>query len=250
MKLIYDSWLDDYTLEASSAAANFPAANVQQIHLAKPWRTIGIVDESILIDAGFGNTLNPTAAAIAGHNLSSGATVKIQGNDADLWVGPTVNETIIWRAGVMTYFFTGSGLRFWRFHFADAANPDGYIQAGRLMLGDHLQMPAVQPDVNLPRRTTSRRVESITGQVYTDRGVSFRVPGFVVPVVTEAERQAMQVMWDEVENAGPLVLVIWEDSLAIENAIYCVLDQDELPWQLAAEPGVLWNTALQFREVF
>ena len=57
-------------------------------------------------------------------------------------------------------------------------------------------------------------------------------------------------MWTEVHNAKPVFLVVWESSLDVEAPIYCRIDQDELPFQLAPEQGVLWNTALQFEEVF
>lgn len=250
MRILWDNRADDYTLEASSAAANFPVTYLQNIHLAKRWRATGDSDEYIIIDAGDGNTLNPTAAAIAGHNLTSGTTVKIQGNATDSWGSPTVDETITWRSGTMVHFFTGSALRFWRFHFADASNPDEYIEIGRLFLGTYLQMPGVEPAFDLPRRSTATVAASITGQVYVDRGISYLNPAFMFPVITDDERGDIDEMWAGVENATPIILVVWSESLDTQPPIYCVLDQEALPWRKSAFPGLSWEVSMQFREVF
>lgn len=251
MRILWDDALQTLTLLASSEAPNLPAANLQDPRLSLPWRSTGDSDEWIKIDAGAGNTLNPNCAAIAGHNLSSGATIKIQGNATDVWTAPTVDETITWRAGAMMHFFTGSGLRFWRFHFSDASNPDGYVQIGRLSLGTYLQMPDIEPGPTLPRRTSTVVSESLTGQVYADLGIEWGEFGIVFPaIITEAQRQAIRTMWAAVHNAVPFFLAVWESSFDVEGPVYCRLDQDELQWALEPGAGVLWSTALKFKEVF
>jgi len=251
MRILWDNWLDDYTLLASSAAANLPASNLQDPRLSLPWRSTGDSDEWIKIDAGVGNTLNPNCAAIAGHNLTSGATIKIQGNATDVWTAPTVDETITWRIDAMMHFFTGSALRFWRCKFADASNPDGYIQIGRPSLGTHLQMPAIEPGPALPRKTSSVSTDSITGQGYGDLGITWREFGVVFPpIITEAERQSIVTMWKAVENVVPFFLAVWEASFDVEGPAYCRLDQEELPWTLDKAAGIAWSTEMKFKETF
>ncbi len=251
MRLLWDSESDTLTLTASSEAPNLPVENVQDSRLSQPWRTDDEVsDQTIIIDAGEGNTINPDMVALAGHNLTDGCTLKIQGNATNVWTAPTVDQTITHRDDVIVHFFTGAALRYWRLYIDDDSNPDGYIQLGRLMLGSMLQMPPVEPGVNLPRVTTSTVTESITGQVYGDRGLVRRVPTFEFPIITETQRQSLMEMWAAVEKIVPVVLVVWEESLDVEGPIYCRIDQDEIPWELAPEAGVLWRTTLKFLEVF
>ncbi len=251
MRILWSNLIDAYTLLASSAAPNLPAANLQDPRLSLPWRSTGDSDEWIKIDAGAGLTLNPNCAAIAGHNLTSGATIRIQGNATDAWGAPTIDEAITWRAGAMMHFFVGSALRFWRFRFQDAANPDGYIQIGRLSLGTYLQMPDIELGPALPRKTSTVVTESPTGQVYADLGVEWGEFGIVFPpIITETQRQAIRSMWAAVHNAVPFFLAVWESSFDIEGPVYCRLDQDELQWQLERAAGVLWSTALKFKECF
>lgn len=250
MRILWDDAVATATLTASTEASNLPVENVQDSRLSQPWRTSALSDQTILIDAGSGNTINPDMVAVAGHNLTDGCTLKIQGNATDSWGSPTVDETVTHRDDVIVHFFTGSALRYWRLYIDDDSNGDGYIQLGRVMLGAALDMPPVEPGVNLPRVTTSTVTESITGQAYGDRGLVRRVPGFQFPIITEAERQVIMEMWAAVENAEPVVLVVWEDSLTVEGPVYCRLDQDEIPWELAPQAGVLWRTTLKFVEVF
>ena len=251
MRILWDAESDDATLTASTEAPNLPVEYVQEPRLSMPWRSTAIDDQWILIDAGSGNTIEPDMVAIAGHNLTSGCTLKIQGNATDSWGGtPTIDETITHRDDIIVHVFTGAALRFWRLSIDDDANTDGYLQIGRLMLGTLLQLPYVEPGENLPRETTSVASESISGQAFGDRGIERRVPGFQFPAVTEAERQLLLTMWESVQNIDPVVLVVWEDSLTVEGPIYCRLDQAEIPFQLAREAGLLWTTTLKFREVF
>lgn len=251
MRILYDTLIDSgVTLTASTEDGNFPVANIQDPRLSLPWRSEDDDAEYIVIDAGSGNTLNPTCVAIAGHNLTDGCTLKIQGHTADSWATPDVDQTITHRDGVIVHFFTGSAKRYWRLYIDDDSNPDGYVQIGRVMLGAYVQMPPVEPGVNLPVDTTSVAFTSITGQVYGDEGVIVRVPGFQFPLVTETQRQALLTMWGAVHNITPFVLVVWEDSLTVEGPLYCRLDQDSLPFELAREAGVMWSTTLKFREVF
>jgi hypothetical protein len=250
MRILYLSAADSATLTASTEASNLPVENVQDPRLSQPWRTTALSDQTVLIDAGDGNTINPNCFALAGHNLTDGCTLKIQGNATDAWTTPTVDETVTHRDDVIVHFFTGSALRYWRVFIDDDSNPDGYVQIGRLMLGTYLQMPPVDPAVNIPRRTTSVTTDSISGQSYGDRGVLYRAPGFQFPLITDAERVLIDAMWTEVENVAPVVLVVWEDSLTVLGPIYCKLDQDNLPWQRAAGQGLSWQTTIAFREVF
>lgn len=76
------------------------------------------------------------------HNVSPGATVRIQGHTSDAWGAPSLNETVTWRAGTMVHYIAAASktYRYWRLVVeGDAANPDGYIGIGELYLGGYFE---------------------------------------------------------------------------------------------------------------
>ena len=71
------------------------------------------------------------------HNLTNSATLKVQGNSTDSWSSPPVNETLSVSAGkAIAKCFTGGSYRYWRVLFADASNPDGYLEIPNIWLGE------------------------------------------------------------------------------------------------------------------
>lgn len=82
----------------------------------------------------FGAATDVTLCAVFNHNFTDAATIRIQGNAADAWGAPTVNELMTWREFDMYHVFSASQ-RYWRFYVDDAANPD-YPRIGDLWLGE------------------------------------------------------------------------------------------------------------------
>ena len=248
MRIIWDNEFDKYTITASSEASGYPASNLQDISRKKTTRTTGAASEWWKI--GNGTTkISISSIAIAEHNFTSGATVKLQGNDTDVWTSPAREEVIIWDAGIMTKFFTEAEYYYWRLLVADSSNPDGYIEIGRIEAGGYLQMPPIEPGFSYPKITTSERDITVTGQVYGDKGIIQRAPGFVFPIIEDSERGEIEEMFEDVHNIKPVVLVVYENSLDVVPALYCVIDQEELPWQ-KSENSLTWSMQMKFLEVF
>jgi len=248
MRILWDNEVDKYTPLFTSERGNFPGLSVQDIRLAVPWRTVSDTGESVIIDAGVGETITASCAAIAAHNLTAGATIKIQANNTSSWIGPPVDESFAHSSEIMTHFFGSAAYRFWRFYFDDGSNPDTYIEIGRLFLGTYLQMPPVEPGVEIPRATTSVSTHSITGQTYGDKGVQYRIPAFSFPLIIEAERGAIDSMWAAVDNVKPVFLLIWEDSLNVVAAMYAKIDQENISWRKLE--ALTWTVNIAFREEF
>lgn len=256
MRILWNNLLDNYTPLYSSQKTYFPATNAKHIHLSRPWRTTGIEDQYYIVDAGAGQTIAATCAAIVGktpdysHNLTSGATAKIQAEPTNDWGSPDLDEAFTWDQDSMVKFFSETEKRFWRFYLDDDSNPDGYLNIPRLFIGDYLQMPPIEPGVELPRRTTSRSPLSPSGQEYGDEGYRYLNPGFSFPHISKAQYEAINEMWDVVENIKPVILIVWEDSLDVQGPIYCKIDQEELDWKKNDEAGLSWSLKIYFREVF
>ena len=255
MRILWDNEADKFTPAASTEESGYPATNAQHIHLARAWRTTGVDGEYLTLDAGAGNTITATCAAIIGkspytHNLTNAATIKIQAHPTDAWGAPDLDQAFTWSAGTMLVFFTSTAKRFWRFYFDDDANPDGYLEIPRLFLGTYLQMPYIEPGAELPLESNAEVMTSLSGQVYGDLRIQRLAPTFRLPIVGNTERLAINAMFAEVDITTPVLLAVWEDSLDVEPPLYCRIDQERLEYAKAAEPGVLWSLDLAFQEVY
>ena len=109
----------DYTVDA-----NFPLANLKAIPVQRPSKIeipTGLVTE-INIQMDFGAASNFNVVAIAGHNLSSTATIKLYANVADNTIYPTtLIGTMVWTHGTAFYkFATTKNYRYLAIEIDDA----------------------------------------------------------------------------------------------------------------------------------
>ena len=98
------------------------------------WRATGDTSENLVIDLGSAQQV--TAFVLSDHNLTSGASIKLQGNAADVWGAPTYDSGNITVQDPL-YLYLDRTFQYWRVLIADAANPDGYIEAAGLFLGTY-----------------------------------------------------------------------------------------------------------------
>lgn len=189
MKIIHTDAGQDGTLTANSAATSYPVDNVRHPHKTKVYRTSGVYDEWILWDFGTVTTIN--SIAIVNHNFISDGTVKIQGNDTNVWTAPSVDETLTYSSGVMLKYFTGGAYRYWRLHATQVgaathifdggwtfdgsvtfspAYSDPYISIGRVMIGEYWQ-PTKTFNYNWRDGLIDNSLinTSVDGQLYADK---------------------------------------------------------------------------------
>lgn len=237
----------DNTLTASSEVVELPAENIQDPRVSKQWRTTGDTDEYIVIDAGAGNTLTPSSAVVLGHNLTNASTVKIQGNATDSWGSPTIDETFTYNAGTMIEYFTGSALRYWRFHFADSANPDTYIQIGRLILGVYVTVTEpIQTAFPFQDIDTSIRDFSVTGEEYGNIGITYELYRWNFSHWDNTKKKEMQTLFKEVKTVTPCLFVPNEDHLDKIDSVYGVFNT-EIDYNHIV--NFEWNASFAVREV-
>lgn len=140
IKFCYDNLIaaSGVTITASSEATGFGAENIYNIHYDVPWRTTGDTAEWIKFD--FGAAVNVTDFIIKYHNLTSGATLKIQANATDAWGTPSVDETLsITDNNIVKAWAAAQSYRWWRIYIDDGSNPDTYIELGYAFLGESFQ---------------------------------------------------------------------------------------------------------------
>jgi hypothetical protein len=148
--------MDAATLEDSSAlAANYPLANLLTL---QPGETTRFSDPSaayVVVDLGSAKAV--TFAAVIAHNGGAAGEWRVRGatSEANLTASPGFDSgsggVSFWPASgkpdadVFHSFlsFASQTFRWWRLDIDDAANADGYFEAGRIMLAS-----AWAPDTN------------------------------------------------------------------------------------------------------
>ena len=127
---------DSKTIIKDSEQTNFPANNVKDYRVAKKWRSNNILTNAYIgVDLGSGDIMD--FFFLEGYNLTSGATIKIQGSNLADFFSLGVDMTITYnKENIIKYDSTGvqRSNRYWRFLFTDASNPDGYIEVGRMII--------------------------------------------------------------------------------------------------------------------
>jgi len=249
MRILWENEIDKYTIVASTENGNYLAANLQDTRLSRYTRTTSPSSQTWDLDLAAAKPIS--YAAIAGHNITSGATVKVIASlNADYSTTDFQKEFAHSSEIMLEALDTGvTDYRYWRFSVNDAANPAGYIQIARLYLDTYLQMPPIRPALDLPLLSTTIKEKSISGQSYADRGYIYRAPAFFFPLIEQSERLAIEEMFEEVENVKPVFLLVWESSLDKVGPLYCSLIEAGLKWGKLRE-GLLWELSLDFEEEF
>lgn len=94
---------------------------------------------TIIIDLGSAQQIK--AVALYDHNLTSAATITLEGNDANAWGAPAFSEAITWVDDkILHYLSTAQTYRYWRISITDMTNTAGYIEIGELYLGSYIEM--------------------------------------------------------------------------------------------------------------
>ena len=207
---------DAPVITSSTSATGYPAANAALNDHVRVWRTLTVAGEkSWKVDFGTAKAIN-FAFGPRFHNLQTGATVAIQGNDADDWGDPTVNELITVTAGkAACKSFAGGSLRWWRWTITDETNPDGYIEIPLFWLGEWQDLGMAFGDEGGYLR---RPVVAGRGAAST---ILTRVGSRIGPVVYEFElpwkfKDSDRAIWEAAmayAATDPIVLALNRDDL-------------------------------------
>ena len=210
---ICDTALADAALvTADTAAPGVPATNLQTSQPGEVWRSNYVASGTFVVDLGEAAPVR--AIALLYSNLSDTATWRVRGaaSEAALGNAPRVEvaqafgstlprDARGWRHG-LAYLRRAAAAaiwtnRWWQIDLSDAANPDGYLEAGRLVMADPWQ-----PECNLSlgwdfiRRDASLVERMVGGQLRTELRGAHDEFAFDLDWLSRAEAYA---------NLGPLL---------------------------------------------
>ena len=244
MRILYNNLVFDSTITTNTENPYylFDTA-LNDTRLSRYARTINDTGEWIKFD--FGSAKKVSYCAIINHNLTSSATVKLQGNATDVWTSPSVDETLTISDFIIKNF-TESSLRYWRVTFDDATNPDGYIQIAKIYLGVYIEH-GINRTQSISVNSNSTNQKSITGQLYGNKQITFKTVGFTLSSMDNDSRLEFQTFFETVDIVTPFILLVWENSLDIQPPVYCNLVEAYEPAREDVD-GVLWTVSFNVEE--
>lgn len=139
LRIAWDNLLDltAAVVTASSAAASFPASQVQSKFRALRWRSTAITSQWIKVD--FGATKDWNTVILWDHNLTTSATVTITGSADDITYSSTLQAGVPMVDGQLVIDCGDRQYRYIKITIVDGSNPDGYFEVGKVFVGAYLE---------------------------------------------------------------------------------------------------------------
>ena len=196
------------TITASTAATAYPSANLKLLPIAKHWRSTGITSENLQLDLGSAIAID--LMGIVNHNLTSSATITVNGGSSSNPDGSEYTTTITWREfDAFKLLSATQTWRYWKFIFVDTTNTDGYIRIGCLLLGNstelsfHWQYGSTFKDsfINIAKRSGG-------GVPYYEPIYGIRSQVFQFGPLTVAEMATLRTLYRDLQgSANPLFII-------------------------------------------
>jgi hypothetical protein len=123
----------------STASGDFGISNVNTDIVEQVWRSQVITGVQLTCDTGLPQGVFLDTLAILNHNLTTSASVLLEGDDDPLFGSPGFSQSLSITAND-SYWVSPSlpleGFRYWRFTIDDSTNTDAYLQIGTIIFGE------------------------------------------------------------------------------------------------------------------
>lgn len=211
MRISYSNLVDDIAASAFTVlgtTSGYPIENVQEQRLSVRWRSAAVTAQTVIIDFGTAQTV--TTAAILGHNISASATassILVSANSAASFTAGNVIATLTRNENAILKFFTSPGaFQYWQFFIDDPSNADGYLDIGRLWLGEYI---TISPSSLLGFTVIKRRSDMVAfgknRQKFATPGENWRRFEFAFPPTGGSSLTAIQTMFDAIGNHSAFI---------------------------------------------
>jgi hypothetical protein len=208
----------------------------------------------------FGISTNPKAFVLIGPRnkpikISPSATLKLQGNETDVWTNSSYQTTLVYNDSVI-YVLSDIGLhtealRYWRLSIEDIHNPNGYVEIGALFLGDYFSPTtgSIQFPFNGQYIDNSSTIFSEGGQTFSDIREKTEGFSFVISFLTVAEKQELDLAFSSIGLSYPF-FVILDPNMAYSSSINYMIRYVKFsssPSYQLTSPGV-FSANIELRE--
>lgn len=237
---------DAATLTASQEVESLPGTNLLTPQPIEVWRTTDIAGASVELDLDLiqpAGTAHPIRLVWLGYtNATSAATwqVRAASTQGDLTAAPGYDSGSLTQwptTGLETWgrrmafllISTTQLFRWWRVDVADAGNPDGYFEAGRLILADPWEWsPNMDPGWGIQIRDASPIERSLGGTAFGQPGGQWRDFSFVLRHLSESDAFGQALALDRLRGATRPVLACPDPANTVrlmDQVVYGLLSQ-------------------------
>jgi len=251
MRIIYDnSIVDNASFSSLTEDPNYPVNNIQDSRLSRVFRTTDTDDEELYFNSGG----TATYCFLYSESIPANATVTLFGNDENDFDSSAFEFNFVKRGNWWVAEFGIQTFDYWMIYidftnFQDTDDPD-YIEIGRLFMGQAVQLPNLDYGYKWDDVTNSVSIESISGQTYGDIRKKGKVGKFELSGVSRSQMDNIQMIWDEVENVKPFILLLWANRLDLDPPRYMKFTSNTMPRKRLNNRNLEWGSSLEFKEVF
>jgi len=225
------------------------------------WRSTGLTSQALTFDLG--SAKQPMALVVLDHNLTSGATITLQGASSGGFGSP-VTYAVPWQSGKLLYYL-GLPLQtfqFWRLVLSDAGNPDGYLRISEVFLGGYTRLDRTFDLGDFRGKVRSgQRDRTLSGKFYGAVNTVLRVFDLswvrlsqtdrdqILLTVFDAlndlaNRQVLPVFFNPMDtDLSQIYLCEWQDQQAIGASETDAPERYSVPVRLVETPRTLALTS-------
>lgn len=195
-----------------------------------------------------GGQLKITASmcVINAHNMVLGDTAVLKGYNFDTDTIPEVTYNFTFQEYGMVIIFD-QGTYFWSIEL----NVTDPVEIGGIFLGTHLITPAYEIGASTTYITNDTYSKSKSGQLYGDEGYIGRTAKYLMPWITEDEKEDWLVFFRTVGTIKQFYLLQYPDRQDIQPVFYCHLTSKQ--FKLEEHEGnrsVYKDVPISIEEVF
>ena len=243
IRFLYTFDFDSATITSSSEATNYTDDNVVNDLVGKKWRTTADTAEWLKFDLGAATNIKEIG--LFGHNFTSGATIRIEAHATDLWDAPSYSLAMTYNADKMVSFIDQT-YRWWRITFADAANPDTYVEVGRVCAGVYYEATVnIENAFARTRHDPSKKLKTEGQQTYHLKKSKYWTYDFSFRLITRTQQESFRTMFDSIGNTEPVVVSLNPDDYPSADSIYAEMTT---PLEEAVQLLEMGDVAMAFEE--
>ena len=255
MRFFWQNWFDSATVTASSEAADYPAAMLQNRWRDTEcgWRSTGANSGGEWIKANLGDAKAVRGFVLENMNLGVGATIMINANPTDDWGGSIAYQKLITITAAMVaerrvvYYFESAPetWKWWLIELFDAGNADGYLSASRIYIGPVFESDDHGSPWTRVRESASEVNYSQGGQASAAIGPKYWVYDLPISILGQADADSFA----DIDYKCGIDTPLWicrDTTDEIARTVYGLfLAHTPFP-SIVRE--ALWETFLKFRE--
>ena len=135
LRMLWSNLVDRDGTSLTASSQPISVNNIKNQHRKRIWRTASPLNQTLIVDLQ-NSADDVRCCALTGYNFTATATVTLAySDDAVVWTsisGKTVGD-----GNCLFFFFTLVNRRYWKLTLNDASSTDGYLELGRVFLGDY-----------------------------------------------------------------------------------------------------------------